>query len=232
MRTAACASIMLRGPQVRSATFSDASPPTMSSACGARFFQEPCRDVVIPLLEQHSGKKAGADFGVCMNPEFLREGSSIADFHAPPMTIIGELDPRSGDLVEALYAAVSAPSIRTKLAVAEMVKYVGNAYHGLKVTFANEIGNICKRLGLDGREVMEIFCRDQKLNISAAYLQPGFAFGGSCLPKDLRALLQRRGNSILSRRSFGRCSSATRIRSTRRIDSSSGPASGRSRCSD
>jgi GDP-mannose 6-dehydrogenase len=147
--------------------------------------------VVIPLLEQHSGKKAGKDFGVCMNPEFLREGSSISDFHAPAMTIIGELDPRSGDVIEALYARVTAPVIRTKLAVAEMVKYAGNAYHGLKVAFANEVGNICKRLGLDGREVMEIFCRDQKLNISSAYLQPGFAFGGSCLPKDLRALLHK-----------------------------------------
>ena len=149
------------------------------------------QDVVIPLLEAHSGKKAGEHFGVCMNPEFLREGSSIADFHDPPMTIIGELDGRSGDLVEALYAGVSAPVIRTKLSVAEMVKYVGNAYHGLKITFANEVGNLCKRLGLDGREVMDIFCRDQKLNISAAYLQPGFAFGGSCLPKDLRALLHK-----------------------------------------
>jgi GDP-mannose 6-dehydrogenase len=149
------------------------------------------RNVVIPLLERHSGKKAGADFGACMNPEFLREGSSISDFHAPAMTIIGELDSRSGDVVEALYAGVNAPVIRTELAVAEMVKYVGNAYHGLKVTFANEVGNICKRLGLDGREVMEIFCRDQKLNISPAYLQPGFAFGGSCLPKDLRALLHK-----------------------------------------
>jgi GDP-mannose 6-dehydrogenase len=147
--------------------------------------------VVIPLLEQHSGRKAGTDFGVCMNPEFLREGCSIADFYTPAMTIIGELDAPSGDVVEQLYVKVPAPIIRTKLAVAEMVKYVGNAYHGLKVTFANEIGNICKRLGLDGREVMETFCRDQKLNVSSAYLQPGFAFGGSCLPKDLRALLYK-----------------------------------------
>ena len=146
---------------------------------------------VIPVLENCSGRKAGPDFGVCMNPEFLREGTSIADFHAPPFTVIGEFDSRSGDLVEALYASVPAPVIRTKLGVAEMVKYAGNAYHGLKVTFANEIGNICKRLGLDGREVMEIFCRDEKLNVSAAYLQPGFAFGGSCLPKDLRALLHK-----------------------------------------
>jgi GDP-mannose 6-dehydrogenase len=147
--------------------------------------------MVVPLLEQHSGRKAGQDFGVCMNPEFLREGSSIADFHQPPMTVIGELDSRSGDAVQALYAGVTAPVVRTKIGNAEMVKYTANAFHGLKVTFANEIGNLCKRLGLDGREVMEIFCRDEKLNISAAYLQPGFAFGGSCLPKDLRALLHK-----------------------------------------
>lgn len=147
--------------------------------------------ILMPLLERHSGKNAGEHFGVCMNPEFLREGSSIADFHAPPMTVIGEIDTRSGDHIEALYAGIPAPVIRTRVAIAEMVKYTGNAYHGLKVSFANEIGNICKRLGLDAREVMDIFCRDDKLNISAAYLQPGFAFGGSCLPKDLRALLHK-----------------------------------------
>jgi GDP-mannose 6-dehydrogenase len=147
--------------------------------------------VVIPILEECSGRKAGADFGICMNPEFLREGSSIADFHAPPFTIVGEHDCRSGAVIAQLYASIPAPLIRTKLAVAEMVKYAGNAYHALKIAFANEIGNIAKRLGLDGREVMEIFCRDEKLNVSAAYLQPGFAFGGSCLPKDLRALLHK-----------------------------------------
>ena len=147
--------------------------------------------IVIPALEQHSGKRAGHDFGVCMNPEFLREGSSIRDYHCPPFTIIGELNERSGDVVAALYSRLPAPVIRTQLGVAEMVKYAGNAFHALKITFANEVGNICKRLGLDGREVMEIFCRDQKLNVSPAYLQPGFAFGGSCLPKDLRALLHR-----------------------------------------
>ena len=146
---------------------------------------------VIPILEQHSGRKSGVDFGVCMNPEFLREGTSIADFHEPPMTVIGQLDSRSGDVIEALYGTVSAPVVRTKIGVAEMVKYTANAFHGLKVTFANEVGNLCKRLGLDGREVMDIFCRDEKLNISAAYLRPGFAFGGSCLPKDLRALLHK-----------------------------------------
>jgi len=146
---------------------------------------------IIPILEQHSNKKAGHDFGVCMNPEFLREGSSIRDYHCPPFTIIGELDSRSGDVIEKLYSRQSAPIVRTKLAVAEMVKYAGNAFHALKIVFANEIGNLCKRLGVDGTEVMEVFCRDQKLNLSSAYLQPGFAFGGSCLPKDLRALLYK-----------------------------------------
>ena len=146
---------------------------------------------LLPILERHSGKRAGIDFGICMNPEFLREGSSIRDYRCPPFTIIGELDSRSGDLVEQLYSDVSAPVVHTSLPVAEMVKYAGNAFHALKITFANEIGNLCKRLGLDGREVMDIFCRDEKLNISTSYLQPGFAFGGSCLPKDLRAILHR-----------------------------------------
>ncbi len=146
---------------------------------------------IVPILEQRSKKRAGHDFGVCMNPEFLREGTSIRDYHCPPFTIIGELDSRSGDAVAELYAAQSAPIIRTKLAVAEMVKYAGNAFHALKIVFTNEIGNLCKRLGIDGTEVMDVFCRDQKLNISPAYLQPGFAFGGSCLPKDLRALLYK-----------------------------------------
>ena len=146
---------------------------------------------VIPILEQRSHKKAGRDFGVCMNPEFLREGSSVRDYYSPPFTIIGELDPRSGDVLEQLYLRLPAPIVRTKLAVAEMVKYAGNAFHALKITFANEIGNLAKRLGIDGTDVMDVFCRDQKLNISSSYLQPGFAFGGSCLPKDLRALLYK-----------------------------------------
>src|SRR4029078_11996395 len=118
-------------------------------------------------------------------------GSSIRDYYCPPFTVIGELDQRSGDAVDELYSGLPGPKIRTKLSNAEMVKYVGNAFHALKITFANEIGNLCKQLGLDGREVMDIFCRDEKLNISPAYLQPGFAFGGSCLPKDLRALLHK-----------------------------------------
>ena len=144
--------------------------------------------IVIPTLEEFSGKKAGVDFGVCNNPEFLREGSAVKDFHYPPKTVIGELDQASGDILAALYKKLDAPLIRTDLETAEMVKYVDNSWHALKIGFANEIGNLCKSLGLDAHKVMNIFCQDRKLNISPAYLLPGFAFGGSCLPKDLRAL--------------------------------------------
>jgi GDP-mannose 6-dehydrogenase len=146
------------------------------------------RKVVIPTLEEFSGKRAGVDFGVCNNPEFLREGSAVKDFRFPPKTVIGESDPASGDILSVLYAALDAPLIRTDLETAEMVKYVDNSWHALKIGFANEIGNICKSSGVDAHAVMDIFCQDRKLNISPAYLMPGFAFGGSCLPKDLRAL--------------------------------------------
>jgi GDP-mannose 6-dehydrogenase len=146
------------------------------------------RQIVIPILEEYSCKKAGVDFGVCNNPEFLREGSAVKDFNSPPKTVIGESDRTSGDLLASLYARLAAPLIRTDLETAEMVKYVDNSWHALKIGFANEIGNLCKSLSIDAHEVMKIFCEDKKLNISPAYLQPGFAFGGSCLPKDLRAL--------------------------------------------
>jgi GDP-mannose 6-dehydrogenase len=144
--------------------------------------------MVIPTLEEFSEKKAGGGFGVCNNPEFLREGSAVKDFRQPPKTVIGELDRASGDILARLYEKLDAPLIRTNLESAEMVKYVDNSWHALKIGFANEIGNLCKSLGLDAHEVMNIFCQDRKLNISPAYLLPGFAFGGSCLPKDLRAL--------------------------------------------
>lgn len=148
-------------------------------------------EIVIPVLEEFSGKQAGADFGVCHNPEFLREGSSVKDFHCPPKTVIGELDQTSGNPLAQLYAGIPGPVIRTDLKTAEMVKYSDNSWHALKIGFANEIGNLCKSFGIDAHEVMNIFCQDRKLNISPAYLSPGFAFGGSCLPKDLRALAYR-----------------------------------------
>lgn len=146
------------------------------------------RTIVIPTLEELSGKKAGLHFGVCNNPEFLREGSAVKDFRCPPKTVIGEIDQNSGDILASLYERLDAPLIRTDLETAEMVKYVDNCWHALKIGFANEIGNLSKSMSLDAHEVMKIFCQDRKLNISTAYLLPGFAFGGSCLPKDLRAL--------------------------------------------
>ena len=146
------------------------------------------RRVVIPVLEEYSGKQAGIGFGVCNNPEFLREGSAVMDFRFPAKTIIGELDRPSGDVLAALYAGLDAPLIRTDMETAEMIKYIDNGWHALKIGFANEIGNLCKALSVDAHKAMEIFCLDKKLNISPAYLVPGFAFGGSCLPKDLRAL--------------------------------------------
>ena len=146
---------------------------------------------IIPRLESASGKRAGSDFGVAINPEFLREGSAIHDFNNPARVVIGELDTRSGDLVMSLYDHLDAPNVRMDLKTAEMVKYVDNAFHAVKVSFANEIGNFCKRHGLDGVRVMEVFTLDTKLNLSPAYLRPGTPFGGSCLPKDLRAVIQR-----------------------------------------
>ena len=145
-------------------------------------------NAVIPALETASGKKAGEGFGVCINPEFLREGTSLKDFYAPPFTLIGADDEQTADMVRQLYVDIDAPIFVTSLKTAEMVKYVCNCFHALKVTFANEVGNVCKALGIDSHEVMDVFCQDHKLNLSSYYLKPGFAFGGSCLPKDLRAM--------------------------------------------
>lgn len=146
------------------------------------------RGVVIPTLESRSGKRAGSDFGVCNNPEFLREGTAVWDYYNPPKTVIGETDGTAGEVLTQLYSGMSAPLIRTSIETAEMVKYADNVWHALKVGFANEMGNLCKALNIDSHEVMDIFCQDTKLNLSPYYLKPGFAFGGSCLPKDVRAL--------------------------------------------
>jgi GDP-mannose 6-dehydrogenase len=144
---------------------------------------------VFPALEQASGRVVGRDLGVCFNPEFLREGTSVHDFNHPPFTVIGQADSRAAETVAGMYEHLKAPLLIVPIQVAEMVKYANNAFHALKVVFANEIGNICRLQGIDSHQVMDIFCMDDKLNLSSYYLKPGFAFGGSCLPKDLRALL-------------------------------------------
>jgi GDP-mannose 6-dehydrogenase len=144
--------------------------------------------IVLPILEQASGRRAGADFTVAYNPEFMREGSAVADFLQPPYTILGAQDPSHHALLRELYKQTPGQVFETSVAVAEMVKYLSNAFHAVKVTFANEVGTLCKHLNVDAQAVTEIFASDTRLNISRAYLSPGFAFGGSCLPKDVRAL--------------------------------------------
>ncbi len=142
----------------------------------------------LPALEAGSGKRAGVDFGAGYNPEFLREGSALDDFERPPYTVIAATDERTTQMTRDLYKGIDSPVVSVGFRSAEMLKYVSNTFHAIKVTFANEIGNICKSVGIDSHEVMDLFCRDSKLNISPVYLRPGFAFGGSCLPKDLRAI--------------------------------------------
>ena len=148
-------------------------------------------DAIIPALEQASGKTYGDGFGVSVNPEFLREGTALNDFRKPPLTLVGHNHAADATGTIGLYRSVEAPLVSTSIRVAEMMKYASNTWHALKIVFANEMGNLCKKLDVDSHEVMEIFCRDHKLNLSPYYLKPGFAFGGSCLPKDVRALQYR-----------------------------------------
>jgi len=148
-------------------------------------------DVVQPILEEFSGKQVSKDFGLCFNPEFLREGSSVKDFHAPPFTLVGTQHERDADVVRELYGWLDAEFLVEDIRTAEMVKYINNSYHAVKVAFANEVGRLCEALKIDSHAVMNIFCKDTKQNLSAYYLKPGYAFGGSCLPKDLRAILYK-----------------------------------------
>jgi GDP-mannose 6-dehydrogenase len=148
-------------------------------------------DIIVPQIESSSGKREGEDFHVSANPEFMREGSAIRDFYDPPFIVIGERTPRAGDLLAELYHSVDAPQIRATIPAAEAIKFACNAFHAMKVTFANEIGQFCKAHNIDSHQVMDIVCHDTKLNISSTYLKPGLAYGGSCLPKDLRALVGR-----------------------------------------
>lgn len=145
-------------------------------------------DVVAVEIETASGKRLGADFGICFNPEFLREGVAVADFFAPPKTVVGASDQRAAETVTAIYGAIDKNVIFCSIEAAEMVKYADNVWHAAKVAFGNEIGRLCKALDIDSHEVMNIFVRDTKLNLSPYYLKPGFAFGGSCLPKEVRAV--------------------------------------------
>ena len=155
------------------------------------------RNLVIPALERASGREAGDGYDIAFYPEFLREGSSVEDFYHPPKVVVGERAPGAGAALANLYKDIQAPAFVTALEVAEMIKYTDNAFHAVKITFANEIGRLCQSLGVDSRDVMKIFCADTQLNISPVYFRPGFAFGGSCLPKDVRALVYQARHSDL-----------------------------------
>ena len=146
-------------------------------------------DRILPILEESVGRKVGDRLSLVFNPEFLREGSSVKDFHKPPQTVIGSLDEAGYVALEQMYAGLPGATVRTSCRIAESVKYLCNVFHALKIVFANEAGSVLKACGLDSREVMRIFCQDTQLNISAAYLRPGFAFGGSCLPKEVKGFL-------------------------------------------
>ena len=147
--------------------------------------------VVLPLIEEESDKQVGQDFGLCLNPEYKRQASEVDDYHNQPLTLIGSWDARSGSGLRSLYEHLDAPLMETSIRVAEMLKYASNSFHALKVGFANEIGVLCKEMGVDSHKVMDLFMQDTRLNISTQYLRPGFAFGGSCLPKDVRAIVQK-----------------------------------------
>lgn len=160
--------------------------------CRSTMLPGSIRNVVIPTLEKFSEKKAGKDFSVCINPEFLMEGTAVYDYYHPPKNVVGSTDDIGCKLITELNTSIThLPTICTDIEVAELVKYADNVWHALKVGFANEMGTICKALNIDSHKVMDIFCKDTKLNLSPYYLKPGFAFGGSCLPKDLRALLYK-----------------------------------------
>ncbi|MCB9297022.1 MAG: UDP-glucose/GDP-mannose dehydrogenase family protein [Lewinellaceae bacterium] len=140
------------------------------------------------ILAEASGKKRNEGFAVVSNPEFLREGTAVKDYYNPPVTVLGTDNPKAGRIMKEVYRGIDAPVEETQIEVAELIKYVNNSFHALKVSFANEVGNICKQLGIDSHQLMNLFCMDHQLNLSSYYLKPGFAFGGSCLPKDLKAL--------------------------------------------
>ncbi|MCG7851180.1 MAG: UDP-glucose/GDP-mannose dehydrogenase family protein [Methanosarcinaceae archaeon] len=143
---------------------------------------------ITELIERITKKAPGKDFAVVSNPEFLREGTAINDYYNPPYTLIGTGDKRAFETMKKVYKHINAPIVHVETKIAELIKYVNNSFHALKICFANEIGSICKALDIDSHSLMETFCLDSKLNLSSSYLKPGFAYGGSCLPKDLRAL--------------------------------------------
>jgi GDP-mannose 6-dehydrogenase len=159
-------------------------------AVRSTLFPGTMRNTVVPALEKSSGLTVGADLPVVFHPEFLREGSAVQDFEHPPKIVVGEAHPGAADLLMAVYERIEAPRFRLNLEEAELVKYYDNLFHALKVTFANELGAVARSVGADARRVADVFVADTKLNISPYYLRPGFAFGGSCLPKDLRAVLR------------------------------------------
>jgi GDP-mannose 6-dehydrogenase len=140
------------------------------------------------IIEKESLKIRNVDFGIVSNPEFLREGSAVSDYYNPALTVIGSENEHAFNIVSEVYEKINAPIERVSIEEAEIIKYVNNSYHALKIVFANEVGNICKSLNIDSRNVMSLFCKDDQLNISPYYFKPGFAYGGSCLPKDLKGL--------------------------------------------